>query len=117
MHIGMRVAYPIGAMTDLTQFKRGIADFWVKKFSKVGGEMRRFLFYIFSALYLFLVFGSIYGLFVSELTIGLSSIPYFHFSLIGWVKNIVCLLGLLLSGLISAYPILLALYRAMSIKY
>ena len=64
-------------------------------------------FYLLAALYLFVVFGSIYGLFVDKITI-------LHFSLTGWSKNLLCLAGLLIVGLVSAYPMLLAVYRALS---
>ena len=73
-------------------------------------------FYSLSAAYLFLVFGSIYGLFVDELSFGLSTFPTFHFSLTGWIKNLFCIFGLFIAGLIPAIPILLALYRAINNK-
>jgi hypothetical protein len=76
--------------------------------------MKRILFYIFCALYLFLFFGSIYGLFVSELSVKLGTNPNFHYTLNGWTKNIACFSGLMLAGLIPAIPIVLAVYRALN---
>jgi RsiW-degrading membrane proteinase PrsW (M82 family) len=67
-----------------------------------------------AALFLFIVAGSIYGLFVSELSIRLGSNPDFYFALSGWPKNLLCLSGLFLAGAVAVYPILLAVYRALS---
>jgi hypothetical protein len=64
-------------------------------------------FYIILVLYLFLFFGSIYGLFVDELSI-------FDYTLTGWGKNTLCLFILLIPGLITAYYVGLAVYRALS---
>ncbi len=72
-------------------------DFYINKIS----------FYLLSALYLFVVFGSIYGLFVDKITI-------LHFTLTGLSKNLLCIFGLLIVGLVSAYPVILAIYRALS---
>jgi len=69
--------------------------------------MNRIFFYILAALYTFVTFGSIYGLFVDEITI-------FQLSLTGWPKNLLCIFGLLVVSLVSSYPILLALHRAFS---
>lgn len=69
--------------------------------------------YSLAALYLFIVGGSIYGLFVSEISIRLGSNPNFHLSLGGWSKNLLCLIGLLLAGVVAAYPIVSAVYKAL----
>lgn len=68
-------------------------------------------FYLLSLLYLFVVFGSIYGLFVSELTVKPGWTPSLQFTLSGWSKNLLCVFCLFLAGCIGAYPILLAVYR------
>lgn len=65
-----------------------------------------------AAAYLVTVVGSIYGLLVSEIPIELGSL---HYTLSGWPKNLICLGLLFLVAMISAYPILLAVYRALSI--
>lgn len=57
--------------------------------------------------YLLLVFGAIYGLFVKEISLGFGPIS-------GSKKNILCGLGLLLAFIIAAFPILSALYKALS---
>jgi len=64
-------------------------------------------FYAFSGLYLFLVFGSIYGLFVEEITL-------FTLSFSGSSKNIICAVGLLIAGAASMYPIISIVYKALS---
>ena len=71
-------------------------------------------FYVLAFGFLFLVFGSIYGLFVDEIALRIGSDPAFHVSLTGWRKNALCLLGLVVAGIISSFPIILALYRALS---
>ncbi len=68
--------------------------------------IKLFSFYFLSALYLFVVFGSIYGLFVDEITL-------FGFSFSGWSRILLCLSGLLVAALVSAYPMFLAVYRAL----
>lgn len=70
-------------------------------------------FFLLAFLYLFVFFGSIYGLFVNELTIGLEADPNLNIVLTGWVKNLTCLFGLLLIGVVSAYPLVAAVYRAL----
>lgn len=70
-------------------------------------------FYLLAFLYLFTFFGSIYGLFVDELNIGLSVDSAFNVTLTGWAKNLFCLFGLLLVAGVSAYPIVIALSRAL----
>ena len=77
--------------------------------------MKGVAFYFLCGMYLLLVFGSIYGLFVSELSFKFGENTSFHFTLSGWIKNIVCILGLLVAGFIAAFPILLAIYRALSV--
>jgi len=62
-------------------------------------------FWSLSALYLFVVFSSIYGFFIDE-------IYFFGFTLTGWSKNLLCLFGLFILGIISLYPILIGIYRA-----
>lgn len=57
-------------------------------------------------LYLFMVFGPIYGFFVDE-------ISFFNFTLTGLSKNLLCLSVLLVVAIISSYPMLLAVYRAL----
>lgn len=71
-------------------------------------------FYIFSLIYLFVLFGSIYGLFVSELAIKLGSNQNFHYVIRGWQKNTLCLVGLSLVSIIACYPIVMSVYRALS---
>jgi hypothetical protein len=73
----------------------------MNKYIKASG------FYILAVLYLFLFFGSIYGLFVDELSI-------FGYTLTGWGKNTLCLFILLIPGLITAYYVGLAVHRALS---
>lgn len=70
-------------------------------------------FYLLAFLYLFVFFGSLYGLFVSELNIGLGAGPEFSIVLRGWVKNLLCSGGLLLVAGISAYPIISAVSKAL----
>ena len=70
-------------------------------------------FYLLAFIYLFVFFGSIYGFFVSELKIGFGAVPGANFVLTGWVKNITCSFGLLLVAVVSAYPILRAVYNAL----
>ena len=65
------------------------------------------MFYLLSALYLFVGFGSIYGLVVDEIIL-------FQLSITGGSKNALCLTGLLLVGLISAYPIVSAVHNALN---
>jgi len=64
-------------------------------------------FYSLAALYLFVVFSSIYGFFIDE-------ISFFDLSLTGWSKNLLCFFGLFIAGIISLYPMLLAVYKALS---
>lgn len=69
-------------------------------------------FYLLVLLYIFVLFGSIYGFFVSELNIGFGADSAFNLSLSGWGKNLVCLFGLLLIGVVSTWPIVSAVYKA-----
>lgn len=71
-------------------------------------------FYTLAALYLLIIFGSIYGLFVDEISINVGDDSRFHYSLTGWSKNLLCLFGLFIAGAASSYPIFLAVYRALS---
>lgn len=68
-------------------------------------------FYALAAAYLFIISGSIYALFVPEVSIQFGSL---HYSLSGWPKNLICLGTLFIVALIPAYPIILALYRALA---
>jgi len=67
--------------------------------------MARFFFYLLATLYIFVIFASIYGFFVDEITI-------FNFSLSGWSKNLLCIFGLLVASIASAYPMVSAVYKA-----
>ena len=69
-------------------------------------------FYLLALLYIFVFFGSIYGFCVDELNIGFGADSAFNLSMSGWVKNLVCALGLLLVGAVSAWPIVSAVYKA-----
>ena len=71
-------------------------------------------FYFFAFIYLFVLFGSIYGLFVSELAIKLGSNQNFHYVISGWQKNTLCLVGLSIVSIIACYPIVTAVYRALN---
>jgi len=71
-------------------------------------------FYFLVALYLFVFFGSIYGLFAEQIALKPGSNPEYHLILIGWQKNLICGLGLLATALASTYPMLLAVYNALS---
>ena len=71
-------------------------------------------FYLLALLYIFAFFGSIYGFFVDELNIGFGADSAFNLSMSGWVKNLVCALGLLLVGAVSAWPIVNAVYKAIT---
>ena len=64
-------------------------------------------FYGLAILYILIVVGSIYGLFVNEISI-------FKFTLSGWKKNLLCLSGLCIIAVISTYPVLISVYRAFS---
>ena len=57
--------------------------------------------------YLFLFFGSIYGLFVKEISLGFGPLS-------GSKKNLLCGFGLLLAFIIGSYPLLSGLYKALS---
>ncbi|UTA47156.1 hypothetical protein L1F30_13415 [Simiduia sp. 21SJ11W-1] len=74
----------------------------------MGNNLSSIMFYVFSAAYLFLVGGSIYGFFVNEISV-------FQYTLTGWSKNLLCLFGILIAGAVAAYPIVLAVYRAFSL--
>jgi predicted Co/Zn/Cd cation transporter (cation efflux family) len=63
---------------------------------------------------LIVLFGSIYGLFVSELVIKIGSNQSFHYVLSGWKKNTLCLIGLSIVSIIACYPIVSAVYSALS---
>lgn len=69
-------------------------------------------FYLFAFIYLFIFFGSLYGLFANELNIGFGSNSLLNYSLTGWKKNVFCVLGLILVAAVSTYPVLLGLYKA-----
>ena len=71
-------------------------------------------FCILSILYLFVLFGSIYGLFVEQVAFKLGPNPNFHLVLIGWKKNLICSLGLLAAASVAVYPVLLAVYNALT---
>lgn len=70
-------------------------------------------FYILAIAYIFTFVASLYGLFVTEVNIGFSQWPNFHFTLSGWKKNVLCVLGLIIVALIPSYPIVTAVYRAL----
>lgn len=70
-------------------------------------------FYFFGFLYLFIFFGSIYGLFVSELNIGLGDGSEFNYVLAGSMKTVVCMFGLLLIAAIPACFVVTAVYNAL----
>ena len=70
-------------------------------------------FYFLVFLYLFIFFGSIYGFLVNELNIGFGADSAFNLSLSGSVKNLVCAFGLLLIGVVSAWPIVRSVYNAL----
>ena len=69
-------------------------------------------FFLLAFLYLFVFFGSIYGFFVHELSIGLGENSKFNVSLIGWAKNLTCIFGLFLVAAVPSYLIARVLYRA-----
>ena len=69
-------------------------------------------FYLLALLYIFAFVGSIYGFFLDELNIGFGADSAFNLSMSGWVKNLVCALGLLLVGAVSAWPIVSAVCKA-----
>ena len=73
----------------------------------IGNLFRGFRFYFLSGLYLFVVFGAMYGFFVDEISV-------FQYSVSGWPKNLLCLFGLFGAAAIAAYPLVLAVYRALS---
>ncbi len=70
-------------------------------------------FYLFSFLYLFVFFGSVYGLFVDELTLGLRQPSNVNITLEGWRKNALCITGLLIAALIPTVPLVTAICRAL----
>jgi hypothetical protein len=70
--------------------------------------------YLLSSLYLFIVFGSIYGLLVDELQISLFSQKPLQYTVTGWQKNLLCLFGLLFAAILPAFPIARSVYRALS---
>ena len=70
-------------------------------------------FYFFGFLYLFIFFGSIYGLFVSELNIGLGGDSTFNYVLAGSMKTFVCTFGLFLIAAIPACFVVTAVYNAL----
>jgi len=76
--------------------------------------IRKMKFYFLVALYFFVFFGSIYGLFADQISLKFGSNPKYHLILIGWQKNLICSLGLLATALASTYPMLLAVYNALS---
>ena len=57
--------------------------------------------------YLFLFFGSIYDLFVEEISLGFGPLS-------GSKKNLICGFGLLSTFIIAAYLLLSVLYKALS---
>jgi hypothetical protein len=59
-----------------------------------------------AGLYLFMVFSPVYGFFVDEISL-------FNFTLTGTSKNLLCLFVLFIVGIISSYPMLLVVYRAL----
>jgi hypothetical protein len=69
--------------------------------------------YLLTTVYLFVVFGAIYGLVVDELNFDLFLREDLIYTLTGWRKNTLCLLGLILAALVPAYPVLIAVYRAL----
>ena len=71
-------------------------------------------FYLLVALYFFVFFGSIYGLFADQIAFKFGSNPKYHLILVGWQKNLLCGLCLLATVLASTYPVLLAVYNALS---
>ena len=70
-------------------------------------NLKQYLFLILGIGYLFLFFGSIYGLVVNEITLGFGSLT-------GFKKNVICGFGLLSAIIIGAYPFLSGLYKALS---
>ena len=70
-------------------------------------SLKQYSFLILGLGYLFLFFGSIYGLVVNEISLG-------FVALTGSKKNIFCGLGLLLAITIGAYSLLSGLYKALS---
>ncbi len=62
---------------------------------------------------LFLFCGSIYGFFVSELNIGLGASSSMNLHLTGWIKNTICVVGLVFSSSVMVYPLVSAVYKAL----
>ena len=70
-------------------------------------SLKQYSFLLLGVGYLFLFFGSIYGLFVKEISLGFGPLS-------GSKKNILCSLGLFLAIIIVLFPIISGLYKALS---
>ena len=73
----------------------------------------RYLFFPAILSYLLLFFGSIYGLFVSDLSFKIGSNTDFHYSISGWQKNVLCCGGLLIVALIAVIPVVVMINNAL----
>jgi|GEM_PF-3891252 len=62
-------------------------------------------FYLLAILYLWVFGSSIYGLFASEIHIGVSS---WGFTFSGWQKNLLCGAALLIVAILPAIPVIIA---------
>lgn len=70
-------------------------------------SLKQYSFLILGIGYIFLFFGSIYGLVVNEVSLGFGVLT-------GSKKNLLCGFGLLLAIIIGSYPIISGLFRALS---
>ncbi|WP_101230052.1 hypothetical protein [Colwellia sp. 75C3] len=77
-------------------------------------SLKPWTFIFLASSYIFFFFGSIYGLFVSELSVKFGANPQYHYVLSGWHKNSLCLSLLLILAALGVYPILRGLYLALS---
>ncbi len=82
----------------------------------IGKHLKPYVFVTLALGYIFLFFGSIYGLFVSEISIAITTDPQYHITLTGWAKNLTCIFGLLINASVPVYLIGSALYKAVTVK-
>lgn len=72
------------------------------------------LFFVFGFFYIASLIFAIYGLFVSELSLKIGTNEFFHVTLTGWIKNIICLILIFWPGIVGWFYLCQALYRAVA---